>query len=1075
MNRRCRRVAAHLATIAFVYGCNRDLAPTPPQISAPSVPKSAAIPGTAGQLGAWSDPLSWPIVAAHSSVLPDGRVLTWNSSDVPGDTEQHTVWAWNPVTGSLVEFTNGSHNVFCAGQVFLPDGRLLVAGGHISDNKGVKQAAIFNSLTNSWDPAASMRAGRWYPTMTVLVDGQVAVVAGSDENASGNTLAEMWNGSGWRTLDGASLNLSFYPWMHSAPDGRVFMSGPEATSRFLNPSGTGEWTDGARSTGGFREYGSSVMYAPGKILIMGGGDPPTNSAETIDLNVGGGWRPTGPMQFRRRQLSATVLPDGRVLAVGGTQGAGFNDESQRVLAPEVWDPSTGTWTTLASMQIGRLYHSTAVLLPDARILVAGGGRCAACLVDHRDAELFSPPYLFAPDGSPAQRPVVSSAPTSVGYGQTFAVSTPDAATISRVTWVRLPSTTHSFNQNQWFNELSFSQESGVLTVTAPPNAYQAPPGHYMLYILNGSGVPSVAKVVQITGSAALPPAPGTPTAPSGLTPLDQTIALSWVDNSTSETAFDIERCQEATCSNFAKIGSVDPNVTRYSDATVTAGATYRYRVRAENGAGFSAYSNMATATASTGPAALPIVNRLAGRCADVEGAGQAPGTPVLIWDCQPLPHQFFTLQSVNTPGTVKVYGSMCLDVAGGAGTDGARIIIQNCNDAPSQVWTQTVANQLRGINGKCVDLSSSATANGTFLVLAPCTSTANQQWKSVTGSDRPSTPIISSSCTGLGCTFDSSGSTDDVGIVSRSWDFGDGTTAGNVISPVKDYQAPGTYVVTLGTTDNSWQTARVRVSVTVNAPPTPNNPPVAAFTQTCTGLTCAFTDGSSDADGSIAARSWTFGDGATSSQTNPSRTYAAAGTYTVTLTVTDDDAAPTTVSKSVAVSAPPTPNNPPVAAFTQTCTGLTCAFTDGSSDADGSIAARSWTFGDGATSSQTNPSRTYAAAGTYTVTLTVTDDDAAPTTVSKSVAVSAPPPPPPISLTATGTKVKGVQQVTLRWSGATTTSVQVRRTGTTSATFNTPNDGLQVDNLDRKGAATYTYQVCEVGTTKCSAELPVVF
>jgi PKD repeat protein len=732
------------------------------------------------------------------------------------------------------------------------------------------------------------------------------------------------------------------------------------------------------------------MYAPGKILIMGGGDPPTNSAETIDLNVGGGWRPTGSMQFRRRHLNATVLPDGRVLVVGGTQGTGFNDESQRVLAAEVWDPSTGMWTTLASMQIGRQYHSSAVLLPDARILVAGGGRCAACLTDHRDAELFSPPYLYGPDGSPAGRPVISSAATSVGYGQSFAVSTPDAANITRVTWVRLPSTTHSFNQNQWFNELSFTAGSGGLAVTAPPNAYQAPPGHYMLYILNGSGVPSVAKVVQLTGSAALPDPPGIPAAPSGLSPLDQTIALSWVDNSTSETAFHIERCQEATCSDFVKVGSVGPNVFRYRDATVTPGTTYRYRVRAENGAGFSPYSNTATATASTGPAALPIVNRLSGRCADVQWAGRAPGTPVVIWDCQQVPNQSFALQSVGVSGAVQVYGSMCLDVAGGAGTDGAGIVIQNCTGVPSQVWTLTAANQLRGINGKCIDLTSSGTANGTLLVLGTCATTANQQWKSVTGNDRPSTPVITASCTGLGCTFDSSGSTDDVGITSRSWDFGDGTTAGNLISALKDYQVAGTYVVTLGTTDDSWQTARERVSITVTGAATPSN-------------------------------------------------------------------------------------NPPVAAFTQSCTGLTCAFTDGSTDGDGSVVARSWTFGDGATSSQTNPSRTYAAAGTYTVTLTVTDDDGASNSTSKSITVTAPPPPPSISLTATPAKVKGIQQVTLRWSGATTTSVQVRRTGTTSATFDTPNDGLEVINLNRKGSATYTYQVCEVGTSKCSAEVPVVF
>jgi PKD repeat protein len=167
-----------------------------------------------------------------------------------------------------------------------------------------------------------------------------------------------------------------------------------------------------------------------------------------------------------------------------------------------------------------------------------------------------------------------------------------------------------------------------------------------------------------------------------------------------------------------------------------------------------------------------------------------------------------------------------------------------------------------------------------------------------------------------------------------------------------------------------------------------NTPPVAAFTNSCTNLSCSFTDGSTDADGTVASRSWNFGDNATSTATNPSHTYAAGGTYTVSLTVTDDKGATGSTSKQITVSAA---NVSPTAAFTNSCTNLACTFTDGSSDPDGTIASRSWNFGDNATSTATNPSHTYASGGSYTVTLTVTDDKGAPGSTSKQVTVTAPP------------------------------------------------------------------------------------
>ncbi len=166
----------------------------------------------------------------------------------------------------------------------------------------------------------------------------------------------------------------------------------------------------------------------------------------------------------------------------------------------------------------------------------------------------------------------------------------------------------------------------------------------------------------------------------------------------------------------------------------------------------------------------------------------------------------------------------------------------------------------------------------------------------------------------------------------------------------------------------------------------PNVPPVANFTFTTSGLTASFTDSSTDSDGTIASRSWNFGDGTTSTSTNPSKTYAAGGTYTVVLTVTDN--AGGTGSKTSAVTVV-VPNVPPTANFTFAATDLTVAFTDTSTDSDGTIASRSWNFGDGTTSTATNPSKTYAGSGTYTVTLTVTDNSGASNAKSSSVSVNA--------------------------------------------------------------------------------------
>src|SRR4029077_16527837 len=220
---------------------------------------------------------------------------------------------------------------------------------------------------------------------------------------------------------------------------------------------------------------------------------PTDTAEIIDLNSSTpAWSYTGSMAGARKLHNATLLPDGTVLVTGGSRGSEDPNSNSKdpAYSCEVWNPSTGSWSTRASLTVSRTYHAIALLLPDARVLSAGGDFGGA------SAEIYSPPYLF--NGA---RPTITSAPTNVTYGQSFFVGTPDAANIANVTLIALSSVTHGFNMGQRINRPACCQASGGLNVTAPSNANTTPPGYYMLFILNSNGVPAVAKIMRISGTA----------------------------------------------------------------------------------------------------------------------------------------------------------------------------------------------------------------------------------------------------------------------------------------------------------------------------------------------------------------------------------------------------------------------------------------------------------------------------------------------------------------------------------------------------------------------------------------------
>jgi hypothetical protein len=195
------------------------------------------------------------------------------------------------------------------------------------------------------------------------------------------------------------------------------------------------------------------------------------------------------MAFPRTYHNLTTLPDGTVLVTGGLKVTAASNMAQAVKAAELWNPVTETWRTLASMQTGRSYHSIGLLLPDGRVLVSGTG-FEPGVPNTLNSEIFSPPYLFK-----GPRPTVTSAPATLGYGTSFTVQTPDAANITSVSLIRTGAVTHAFDENARFSNLTFQQTPDGLTVTAPANANLAPPGYYMLFIVNESGVPSVASFV----------------------------------------------------------------------------------------------------------------------------------------------------------------------------------------------------------------------------------------------------------------------------------------------------------------------------------------------------------------------------------------------------------------------------------------------------------------------------------------------------------------------------------------------------------------------------------------------------
>jgi hypothetical protein len=486
-----------------------------------------------------------PINPIHVTLMHNGQVLIVSGSgNLPSDTS-YMAGVWNPQTGT---FTTQPLNwdMFCNGMIELPDGRPFILSGTLQYDPfhGDPRTSSYNPATGTFVDLQPMAHGRWYPTATTLGNGQVMVFSGLDENGDTNTTVEIYTvGSGWSQPYQAPWTPPLYPRMHLLPNGTVFYSGSTTSSSIFNPSNQ-VWTTGVAITNysGTRTYGSSVLlpltpangYDP-RVMIMGGGNPATATTEIIDLGASKPKWVYGPnMSAARIEMDATMLPTGNVLVLNGS----VNDEDATTasLGADLYNTATNTFSSAGAGAYARLYHSGALLLPDATVLVIGGNPERGTYEPHM--EIYSPAYLFNADGSLATRPTITSVtPGVIGYGNAFQIQTPNAASISSAVLVRAGSPTHAFDMDQRLVGLSFTAGNGVLTATAPPNGNIAPPGYYLLFLLNSSGVPSLAQFVQLSLAPTDQPPTGTITSPTSNLTIVPGQSVSFSGSGTSPSGF----------------------------------------------------------------------------------------------------------------------------------------------------------------------------------------------------------------------------------------------------------------------------------------------------------------------------------------------------------------------------------------------------------------------------------------------------------------------------------------------------------------------------------------------------------
>lgn len=489
----------------------------------------------------------------HMALLHTGNVLAFSGSgnDPLYLTSPHPAEIFEPGeigtdNGRVFPLSNQGieGDIFCCGHVFLPNGKILVAGGTfkydgsyfripIPPFSGLNQSYLFDPESLRWQRMANMKYSRWYPTCIMLADARVLVMAGLTQTFPWAILnkIEVFSKDEWQTLK-ADHWLPLYPRLHLLPNGEIFYAGSFNThytfpfnvrlfpSATLNMD-TGKWTTIGNPNNVRREEGTTVLlpmtpsnnYAA-RILLIAGGTPQGNNAiedvEIIDFSKADPkYVEFTHLHHPRYYVYAVILPDRSILVLGGKSGrkGHLHEESNHehhhehgevphhpdaVMEPELLDPETNEWKRMADMKVDRLYHSNALLLPDGRVMMAGSNPQRT--MNELRIEIFRPPYLFM-----GERPVIEKFPKELQYGRDLEIECSDAETIKEICLIRPTVTTHCVNTEQRYVGLKFSKQvPKTLRAFVPSNRNLVPPGYYMLFIITEDRVPSIAQFVHLS-------------------------------------------------------------------------------------------------------------------------------------------------------------------------------------------------------------------------------------------------------------------------------------------------------------------------------------------------------------------------------------------------------------------------------------------------------------------------------------------------------------------------------------------------------------------------------------------------
>jgi hypothetical protein len=467
------------------------------------------VPPNADDIGAWSDVFSWPVVGLHVSLTPDGRILTFGTDQNGLQSGLHIYDVWDPATGthSTLSHTTNS-DLFCAVAMIVPEtGEILIAGGDARPignfNSGIADVNIFNytdqTLTHS--PTGPMAFSRWYASAVTTASGQIVMIGGRDDSPPDDIhyspYVEVYTpGYGFRTLTGAYIDTfnitSLYPRSWLTSSGTIWTSSDGTGLVYsINTSGSGSVEQVGAMPTAISWDKPAVMYAPDRVLLVGN----DGSAWIMDLSgAAPTYERTEDVGTGRIWANLTVLPDGRVMISGGSKV--YNELVGVSTMVKIWDPDTGQWTEEADAGVARLYHSTAILLPDGTVLTLGGGAPGPLL--NLNGEIYSPDYLFDGGDQAVVRPVITEGPDVLDVGEDFTLEVSSAASIDTLALMKFGSVTHSIDVSSQRIELPFTVAAdGSLLVDLPDNPNVLTPGYWMLFAIDSNGTPSIAATIKI--------------------------------------------------------------------------------------------------------------------------------------------------------------------------------------------------------------------------------------------------------------------------------------------------------------------------------------------------------------------------------------------------------------------------------------------------------------------------------------------------------------------------------------------------------------------------------------------------